>query len=314
MCAYRILAIDGGGIRGLISAILLQRIESSHPGFLNQVHLFAGTSTGGLLALGLAAGLPPAEMIKLYENYGSKVFSDSVWDDTRDLGMLIGADYAIEPLKEVLQMQFGDLKLGDLRKRVLISSFDLDNEGNGPNGLRTWKAKFFHNYPGIDSDAGSSLVDVGLRTSVAPTFFPVYQGFIDGGVVASNPSMCALAQALHPTSGGQKLDEVSLLSLGTGHNPRYLEPQDGDWGLVQWAPHLINLMLEGGAGLADYQCRQILGKKYLRINPRLDEPIGMDQVERISEMWGIASRFELKAALEWIKKYFLLESNPAVHP
>jgi patatin-like phospholipase/acyl hydrolase len=292
---------------------MLQRIEGSLPGFLAHVDLFAGTSTGGLLALGLAAGLPPAEMIKLYENYGSKVFSDSVWDDARDLGMLIGADYAIEPLKEVLRMQFGNLTLGDLKKQILISSYDLDNEGIDPNGLRTWKAKFFHNYPGDDSDAGSSLVDVGLRTSAAPTFFPVYQGYIDGGVVASNPSMCALAQALHPTTGGQHLDEVVLFSLGTGHNPRYLEPQDGDWGLVQWAPHLINLMLEGGAGLADYQCRQILGARYMRINPLLNDPIGMDQVERIPEMWGIASRFDLKAALDWIKEYFLLESNPAAH-
>jgi len=146
---------------------------------------------------------------------------------------------------------------------------------------------------------------VGLYTSAAPTFFPVIDGFIDGGVVAGNPSMCALAQALHKHTGGQKLDDIILFSLGTGQNPRYLETLDGDWGLVQWAPHMINLMFEGNSGLADYQCRQLLGERYFRLNPLLPAPIGMDRVDHIPALKRIAAQTSLIQTMDWVKKYFL---------
>jgi patatin-like phospholipase/acyl hydrolase len=306
MAYYRILSLDGGGIRGLLTAILLDRLEQVHPGFLSQIDLFAGTSTGGVLALGFAAGRTPREAIQLYERYGSKVFSDSFEDDLRDLGHFVGAEYSLEPLKEILQSQFGELTLGELEKKVLISSFDLDNTPRKPGTPRSWKAKFFHNYPGPDSDGGEKLVDVALRTSAAPTFFPIYQGYIDGGVVAGNPSLCALAQAIHPETGGQKLEDVLLLSVGTGENPRYLEAQDEDWGLVQWAPVLVDLMLEGSSGLANYQCRQLLGEHYLRLNPKLPNAIGMDRVCKIPELWEVASRYRLNVALIWLREYFPL--------
>jgi patatin-like phospholipase/acyl hydrolase len=304
MSRYRILSMDGGGIRGLITAILLERLEAAQPGFLSKVDLFAGTSTGGLLALGLASGKTPTQARELYETYGEKVFHDTVLDDIRDLGSLIGADYDLEPLKEALEIQFGDLTLGDLNKRVLISSFHLDNHPSDPTQPRAWKAKFFHNYPGMDSDAGESLVNVGIYTSAAPTYFPIYQGYIDGGVVAGNPSVCALAQAIHPLTGGQKLDDVVLLSISTGFNPRYVDSFDGDWGLVQWAPLMVELVLEGSSGLADYQCRQFLSERYQRINPILPEPIKMDKVNKMPLMRQVAARENLTGAIQWLREYF----------
>lgn len=297
--------MDGGGIRGLVTAILLERLEAARPGFLSQIDLFAGTSTGGLLALGLAFGKTPTQARELYEVYGKRVFADTVLDDLRDLGSLIGADYDIETLKEVLESQFGDLTLGELTRRVLVSSFDLDYIPENRLKPRAWKAKFFHNFPGMDSDAGEKVVDVALYTSVAPTFFPIYNGYVDGGVVANNPSVCALAQALHPLTGGQKLENVRLLSISTGFNPRFLNVEQGDWGLVQWAPHIINLMLEGSAGLADYQCRQFLGNRYLRIDPLLPEPIGMDRVDKIPLMRRVAGAVDLTNAVRWLDRYFL---------
>ena len=84
MSHYRILAMDGGGIRGLLTAIILERLERVHPGFLAQVDLFAGTSTGGLLALGLAAGTTPAECRLIYETQGAKAFKDSLLDNVRE--------------------------------------------------------------------------------------------------------------------------------------------------------------------------------------------------------------------------------------
>lgn len=304
MSPYHILSLDGGGIRGVLTAKLLERLEMAHPGFLSKVDLFAGTSTGGILALGLAAGLTPMEMGRLYEESSTKVFADSIWDDIRDLGKLTGADYSNEPLKQAILELIGEITLGDLQKRVLISSFDLDNDPQEPGAQRTWKPKFFHNFPGEDSDADQKVVDVALRTSAAPTFFPIYQGYVDGSVVANNPSMCALGQALHPQTGGQKLRQVTLLSIGTGTNPKFVPQQDADWGLAQWAPHLISLIMEGNVGLADYQCKQVLGKRYLRINPILPKPIGLEEVDQIPLLKEVAEKEDLSAATRWLKRYY----------
>lgn len=303
MARYHILSMDGGGIRGLITVILLERLESARPGLLEKIDLFAGTSTGGILALGLAAGLPPERIRKLYETSGRNVFADTLFDDIRDLGKLVGADYSLGPLKQELTKEFGDISLGDLKAKVLVPAFDLDNKPDNPLKIRTWKPKFFHNYPGEDSDAAEKVVEVALRTSAAPTYFPIYQGYIDGGVFATNPSMCALAQALHPQTGRQHLKDVVLLSVGTGTNPMYLPETDADWGLAQWAPHLVNLMLEGGAGTADYQCRQILDERYFRIDPVLPVPIGLDGVDQIPLMEDIAAQVDLAPALEWLKAH-----------
>jgi uncharacterized protein len=301
---YRILSIDGGGIRGILTAVLLERLEASHPGFLDQIDLFTGTSTGGLLALGLAYGLEPEEAREIYEDWGDRVFHRSWIDRLRSLGSLIGARYTFSGLKTALEFYFGDLTLGDLHRRVLVSSFDLDCLPPDPYTPRSWKAKFFHNFPGPGSDSGESVVDVGIRTSAAPTYFPIYQGFIDGGVVVNNPAMSGLAQALHTPTGGQEMSNLILLSLGTGINPRYIASQDGNWGLLQWAPQLVNLMLEGGAGVVDYQCRQILDERYMRANPILPRPIGMDAVDQIDLLKQVANECDLTKVIGFVKRYF----------
>ena len=303
MKPYYILSMDGGGIRGIMTAILLQRLEESQAGFLSHFDLFAGTSTGGLLALGLAAGLRPEELRKLYQESGEKVFADTILDDMRDLGKLVGADYSLGPIKQMLTDTFGQRRLDSLSRKVLISSFDLDNE-NPDTTTRTWKAKFFHNFPGRESDGEQTIVDVAMRTANAPTYFPIYQGYVDGGVVANNPAVCALAQALNADTGGQRLQDIILLSIGTGYNPRYVSSKDGDWGLVQWAPHLIHLVMEGGSNLAHYQCRQLLGRQYHRVNIQLPGSIGMDRIDQIPLLEELALQADLTMAHAWVREFY----------
>src|SRR5262245_29493544 len=119
---YRILSFDGGGIRGLLTLAMLKKIQTAVPTLVSQADLFAGTSTGGIIALGLAAGKTVDELIRLYLDNGKKIFDDSWLDDLVDLGKIAGADYDQDNLKKILQKIFGPITLEDLPKKVLIPS------------------------------------------------------------------------------------------------------------------------------------------------------------------------------------------------
>lgn len=309
MARYRILSMDGGGIRGVITAIILQRLNAEPilSGWLERADLLAGTSTGGLLALGLAFGRAPEEIRDIYEMKGQEIFDDSWLDDLVDLGRLMGAEYDNARLRAELEGTFGQTRLGELSRRVLVTAFDLDNGSQDP-ATRMWKPKLFHNFPGPDSDGEQLAWKVALYTSAAPTYFPSVDGYIDGGVYATNPSMCALAQALDSRgSVPPALEDIVLLSLGTGTSLLYVEGQELDWGYAQWAKPLVSLMLDGTAGIADYQCRRILGSRYHRLAPVFPPGVSipMDGVDRIPEMVRFAEGVNLSETIRWISSHWL---------
>jgi patatin-like phospholipase/acyl hydrolase len=307
MAKYRVVSIDGGGIRGLVTTILLQSIVAT-PGFenfLNSIDFVAGTSTGGLLALAIAHQIDLGEIRDIYVKKGPKIFEDSWLDNLLDLGKLLGADYDIKPLRDELQEMFGNTSLGQLKKRVLITAFDLDNEK--PEG-RTWKPKLFHNFAGPDNDRAALAAKVGLYTAAAPTYFPSVDGYVDGGVYASNPSMCALAQTQDKRySPKPSLDDVVLLSLGTGTSLQYIKGRSHDWGYAQWVKPLISLMLDGTAGIADYQCKKILRQRYHRLAPVFPEgvTVPMDDVNKIPDMIEFAEKLNIDETFAWLRKTWL---------
>jgi len=303
MTKYRVVSIDGGGIRGLVTAILLERIVAT-PGletFLDSIDLVAGTSTGGLLALGIAGGIGLREIRDVYEKKGRKIFDDSWFDDLVDLGKLRGADYSTKPLRRELRRLFGDCTLEQLEKRVLVTTFDLDNEDPAH---RTWKPKLFHNFPGPGTDGASRAADVGLYTSAAPTYFPSVDGYIDGGVYANNPSMCALAQTQDSRYSRTALGDVVLFSIGTGTNLQYIKGKTLDWGYAQWVKPLIGLMLDGTVGIADYQCYQILGARYHRLAPVFpaDRTVALDDVKKVPYMIEFAGSVDLDETVDWLRR------------
>jgi hypothetical protein len=305
MATTRIVSIDGGGVRGIVPTIVLQRLVADHrlTGWLDRADLFAGTSTGGLIALALAAGLGLETIRALYEERAARVFADSWWDDIRDLGKIIGADYDVANLRREVADVFGETRLRDLRHRVLVTAFDLDNER--AEAVRSWKPKIFHNFPGPDSDGERLAAEVGVYTSAAPTYFASEGGYVDGGVFATNPSMCALAQTQDrriPGDEQAELSEVRLLSLGTGRSLERIEGADHDWGYLQWVRPLISIMLDGVNGIADYQCAQFLGERYYRLAPTFapGTTIAMDDVDRIPELVAFAEGVELEGLVDWI--------------
>jgi len=315
MRKYRVLSLDGGGIRGIISVVLLQRLcqEPGMKKWLNRVQLVAGTSTGGLIALGIAKGVPLARLRDLYVHDGPEVFHDTAFDDAKDLGKLFGADYSVKGLRKHLKRILGSrTTLGELENcHVLVTAFDLDNSDDPlrkAGSARTWKPKVFHNYKGKNSDVDVVAWKAGLYTCAAPTYFPSVDGYIDGGVYAPNPSMCALAQTQdrryqpHP-----KLDEVRLLSLGTGTTLQWIAGASKDWGYAQWGPRLLPLLLDGTTGIADYQCQQMLRDRYHRLAPSFppDKKIDMDAVDQIQWMVDFATKqVDLTETVDWIKTYW----------
>lgn len=316
---YRVLSLDGGGIRGLLTARLLARLDAdaSIKGWRDGVDLYAGTSTGAIMALGLAAGKDANEMAEFYHEHGPVIFDNGFWRTVGSLGRLTGAKYDGEVLREELGKVFRSMRLGDLPKRVAIAAFDLDNATAGRTHVtsasqRTWKPKIFHNYPGSDSDADLLVADVAWYSSSAPTYFPSAHGYIDGGVFANNPSMVAYAQAISTSSDETKNndpDHVRLLSIGTGFNRAWIDGDQHDWGLVKWAARMLDLVFDGVTGIADYQLRQILGKeRYHRLQIELPPPeIALDDEGAVDRLDTIANAVDLEftQTREWLRTAWL---------
>lgn len=300
---YRIVALDGGGIRGLTTTVLLERVAALRPNSLQRVDLWAGTSIGGVLALALAAEVTPTAMRQAFLERGAKLLLDSA----RLPGMATKAHYDNLNLQRFMRELFGDLTLGDLPGNVLVTAFNLDTGMTNPDRMRRARLKVFHNFPGPTGDRDVPVVDVAMATSAYPVFFPIYKGHVDGGVAAVNPSLCALAQALDAGTGKQRLEDVVLLSVSTGHGPNYIEVlDDGDWGWEQWSVdyRILGATMSTDGPLVDYQSARLLGQRYHRVDPQFDEPIRFNDVFAIPKLLRTAMQVDLSATAEWLAQHF----------
>lgn len=303
---YRILSLDGGGTRGVIPATLLDclyQTTGQHPTEL--FDLFAGTSTGGIIGIGLAYGLEPAQLVDLYLNQSDKVFHDTRLDDLRDgFGKNLGADYSTKPLQKLLHSLFGDATLGDVNERLrqqgsdkclMVCSFHLNPEKD--EQPVNFRPVIYHSNFIRDRDV--KLVDLALRTSAGPTYFPIYQNHIDGGVSINHPAMAAVAFAINRNTAekpeycymdgankglGKSLHELQVLSLGTGTSNRNRITEEvirrkrrGNWGNLQWIKYLPDLLTESNVQTSDYYVQQVLKtsgaeNQYHRVQLAFDDP------------------------------------------
>lgn len=277
-----ILSLSGGGIRGVMSAVILDRLDRDVPGWRNGVTLRVGTSTGGLLALGLANGMTPADMIEVYKSDGATIFADSIWDDIKDVGGLLGAKYDLDGLRATLTRLFGEKTLGQLAP-VGVTAFDLKAELAG--GAR-WKCKVFHNLPIADTHDDSVLArNAGLYTAAAPLYFPDADGYVDGGVWAGNPTIPALALAIR---AGHDINTVRLLSIGTGRSCDFIDGENEDRGLKDYGTKIIDLLLSASDDAAEYMGSTFLADRFALWNT--DSRWGMDENDAVPDMIEHARR------------------------
>lgn len=264
---FRILSIDGGGIRGLIPALVLAELErQTGRAVADCFDLIAGTSTGGILALGLAkpgeGGRPrysAQDLADLYLKEGSRIFNESPWRRLTNPMGLRAAKYPSDGIEAVLQQYFGEARLKEALTEVLVTAYDLEK-----------RDAFFYRRRRARADA---RYDVPMRvaaraTSAAPTYFepalvqwPADRDvLVDGGVFANNPAMCAYAEAWQTLAEvGRDGDDILLVSLGTGlYTPPYRYEAAKGWGVAGWAKPVLDVIFDGVDATVDYQLRQLL--------------------------------------------------------
>lgn len=267
----RVLSIDGGGIRGIVPALVLAELERRSERRISELFdLVAGTSTGGILgcALTLAGddGGPrfrAEEMLDLYEREGPRIFRRSPWRTIRTVGGLVDERYPTEPLADALETYFGDALLSSALVDTMVTAYEL--ERRQVYVVKSWQ-----------TEKGEIRArDAVHATSAAPTYFePVAvdhdgerRSLVDGGVFAANPAMCAYAEAVRRRPGR----DVVVVSLGTGQLIRPIRHREAvDWGLVEWVRPLIDVIFDGVADAVDYQLEHLLGDDYFRLQTRLD--------------------------------------------
>jgi uncharacterized protein len=267
----KILSIDGGGIRGIIPALVLAKIEqqTGKPA-CELFDLIAGTSAGGIIALGVTApGTETTprhsaeELVDLFVAEGPKIFSRSLLRTIETLDGLIEEKFSAKGLEAVLSKYLGAATLSQALTDVLITSYDI--QGHEPFFFKREQAR---ERPAFDYP----MTVVARATSAAPTYFeperaipsaiepgePGDYALVDGGTFANNPAMCAYAEAMRGGSGA----DVLVVSLGTGRLTESIPfAKARDWGLVEWARPLLGVIMDGSSRAIDYQLDQLLGAK-----------------------------------------------------
>jgi uncharacterized protein len=275
---YKILAIDGGGIRGIIPTMLLAEIEKrTQKQIFSLFDLISGTSSGGILALGLTkpqlnleatdsspvAQYSAEDLLQIYLEYGAEIFYEPFWEQV--FGQLedifVQPKYSSDGREEIIRQYFGDTLLENNLKEVFVTSYDIEQRipiffTNKLEKQQT-ESKKFRKLCG-----GFTLTDAALATSATPTYFAPHRvssshntnGFytlVDGGVVANNPANLAILEAQISRQENKQVlntEDILLVSLGTGSlTSIYPYDEVKKWGLLQWAKPLLNIVLDGGS-------------------------------------------------------------------
>jgi patatin-like phospholipase/acyl hydrolase len=297
----RILSIDGGGIKGVFPASFLATVEDAigRP-VADHFDMIVGTSTGGIIALGLGLGRTAREALRFYEELGPSVFSG--WGVVKFFRKWVLAKYDATPLRTALVKNFGEKRLGESRKRLIIPSLNLET-----GEVHLFKTA---HHPHLEVDYKVRAVDVALATGAAPTYFPSHVlgagvPLVDGGVWANNPMAVAVVEAVGLL--GWPRAEVRVLSLGcTAHPFNVDKARSWSLGNLYWADKITDLFMSGQASAALGMAQHLIGKENIwRINPLAPEGrYTLDGVKAMRWLKGLGET-EARKALPQLREAFL---------
>jgi len=338
--SYRILSIDGGGIRGIIPGQILVSLEeklqtqSKNPQarISDYFDLVAGTSTGAILAAAYVCPGPgeqprpkysAAQAVDFYLEDGDEIFDVGFWRSISTLGGLNDEKYSADELERVLNNAFGKIKLSELLKPTCLVSYDVKKR----------KPIIFSQQHVAKKNEDFYVKELLRGSTAAPTYFEAAKIYsleenrkkyvlIDGGMVANDPTLCAYSEAIKlPNVKGIK--DMKILSLGTGKELQsYSYSEIKDWGPLGWAKPSIDIALEGGPQMTEFHMKQIAStvpdSKFYRIQPDLyDADTSLDNatpenIERLKEA-GIKNAHEYDHILDEIAD-MLINNEPLEAP
>ncbi len=301
----KILCIDGGGIRGIIPAVILTEIEKlTHKNISQLFDMVAGTSTGGILALGLVKPdendpTKPAfraeKLVDMYLQEGKNIFPPYALSKVANL---IEEKYSAKGIETVLYNYFEDATLSDALIDTMITAYEIEKRENIIFKSKSAKS---------DKEKDFFMRDVARGTSAAPTFFEPAQiksvkgkrilHVVDGGLFANNPSMCAYIEYAKKNYEMEE-DGCLLASMGTGDVFKpYLYKNAVDWGLIHWAKPTIDMMFDGVSNSINYQLQALFdtrkNHKYYRFQRELQNQYNdMDDtsVETLNYLVALSER------------------------
>ena len=278
---FQILSLDGGGIKGLFSAAVLAHVEEDcNVRVRDHFDLIVGTSTGGIIALGLGLGLSPREIVQFYCEHGPAIFRNRL--RVRGLTHWVHRKFPANPLQNALHSCFGDATLARSTKRLVVPSYNL-----GEDDVYLFKTP---HHKHLKRDFKVPMWKVAMATASAPTYFPAFRKIdhvrlVDGGVWANNPTMIGIVEAVSRLN--VPLEAIRVLSLGTS-DPVTRRPGRLDWGgLLPWSKSAVNVVMRGQSLGAHKQALNLLGKdaakkdKIFRLDPRV--PDGLFRMDRLRE-------------------------------
>jgi len=298
----KVLSIDGGGIRGIIPAVILDALQQRLGREPYQTFdLIAGTSTGGIITVGIGTacnnGKPYSakQLIDLYVQNGTSIFRKNIFTPERELLL---PKYSPAGLEAVLLKFFGDTEFDSAFTPLLVSSYDL--QGQLPFFFKSHKIY-------LSNDYNWPVRDIARATSAAPTYFPPLHlarpnqdetgvldyALVDGGVFVNNPSMAAYVEArkLYPQAG-----KIVVVSVGTGdHQDKITYADAKDWGFVGWAKRIVPVLMDSVSEAVDYELQYLPECTYYRLQvPNLPlNAADMDNVapENIANLQQIAKDY-----------------------
>lgn len=306
---FQILSLDGGGLKGLFSAAILAELEADlHTSIADHFDLIVGTSTGGLIALGLGMGIPPAEMVTFYVTDGPKIFGRGRrWP-------ILRAKHQASRLRAALEVQFGTRQLWESSVRLVIPSYSLDS-----NDVYLFKTP---HHPRLIRDYKERVVDIALATSAAPTFLPVARlrnnRLVDGGLWANNPALVGVVEA-HSMLGAE-LSQIRVLSLGTTEAVEHLSSRLDNGGLLPWARKGKGVLLRAPTVGAFHMVEHLVPRENVaRIDASVPDGLfGLDNIDssRVRALAEDIARRQSEAITPYLKhvpaEYTPMRTDPAV--
>lgn len=258
-----VLAIDGGGIGGIVAGKVLASMESRVGPLYRAFDLICGTSTGGIIALMLAhqKHYTARQVTRLYTDFGPMIFRRSLVSRVFDRLGLFRPQYGAESMESVLDHFLGDWVMASATTEVAVTAFN----------VATGRAELITNH-----NSNLKMWEAARATSAAPTYFPPYGPYIDGGIAANNPAVFAASHARSLWKG----EEVFVLSVGCGRGTTIANSADVQhWGALDWLKVITQFFMEGSMSSASEEAAASLGINYMRIQDNRDGPSGrMDDV------------------------------------